>query len=78
MARFEVYITYKQGIFDPPGATAERALANLGYEGVESVKIGKYIRIGGDVDIDEVREMCEKLLANPIIEDFRIVAGEEA
>jgi phosphoribosylformylglycinamidine (FGAM) synthase PurS component len=33
MARYEVYVTYKQGIFDPPGATAERALANLGYEG---------------------------------------------
>ncbi len=78
MARFEVYVTYKQGIFDPPGATAERALANLGYEGVESVKIGKYIQIEGAVDTESVREMCEKLLANPVIEDFRIVAGEEA
>jgi phosphoribosylformylglycinamidine synthase subunit PurS len=49
MARYEIYVTYKQGIFDPPGATAERALANLGYEGVEEVKIGKYIRVAGDV-----------------------------
>lgn len=78
MARYEVYVTYKQGIFDPPGATAERALANLGYEGVESVKIGKYIQIEADADIEAVREMCGRLLANPVIEDFRIVAEGEA
>ncbi len=78
MARYEVYVTYKQGIFDPPGATAERALANLGYEGVESVKIGKYIQIEADTDIETVREMCGRLLANPVIEDFRIVAEGEA
>ena len=42
MARYEIYVTYKPGIFDPPGATAERALVNLGYEGVHEVKIGKF------------------------------------
>ncbi len=78
MARYEVYVTYKQGIFDPPGATAERALANLGYEGIESVKIGKYIQIEADADLATVHEMCERLLANPVIEDFRIVAEGEA
>ena len=78
MARYEVYVTYKQGIFDPPGATAERALANLGYEGVESVKIGKYIQIEADADLATVQEMCERLLANPVIEDFRIVTEGEA
>jgi phosphoribosylformylglycinamidine synthase len=72
MARYEIYVTYKQGIFDPPGATAERALANLGYTGVNSVKIGKYIRLDADVDLATVTEMCEKLLANPVIEDYRI------
>ena len=51
MARYEIFVTYKKGIFDPPGATAERALANLGYEGVDEVKIGKYIRIAGDADL---------------------------
>jgi len=77
MARYEIFVTYKQGIFDPPGATAERALANLGYQGVEEVKIGKYIRLVGDVDLGAVTEMCEKLLANPVIEDFRIeIVGE--
>jgi phosphoribosylformylglycinamidine synthase len=78
MARYEIFVTYKQGIFDPPGATAERALANLGYEGVDEVKIGKFIRLAGDVTEAQVTEMCEKLLANPVIEDFRIETVEEA
>lgn len=81
MARYEIYVTYKKGIFDPPGATAERALANLGYEGVESVQIGKYIRMEATADEAAVREMCDKLLANPVIEDYRIEvidAGGEA
>jgi len=78
MSRYEVYVTYKQGIFDPPGATAERALANLGYEGVHSVKIGKYIQIEADGGLEMVREMCERLLANPVIEDYRIVTEGEA
>ncbi len=77
MARYEIYVTYKKGIFDPPGATAERALRNLGYEGVESVRIGKFIQVEADTDEATVREMCDKLLANPVIEDYRIeIVGE--
>ncbi|MDP2183665.1 MAG: phosphoribosylformylglycinamidine synthase subunit PurS [Actinomycetota bacterium] len=78
MAQYKVFVTYKKGIFDPPGATAERALANLGYAGIESVKIGKFIQIDADADLDTVRAMCEKLLANPVIEDFRIETVGEA
>ena len=78
MARYEIYVTYKQGIFDPPGATAERALVNLGYRGVESVKIGKFIRIEAHADLATVSEMCERLLANPVIEDYRIETLGEA
>ncbi len=77
MARYEIFVTYKEGIFDPAGATAERALGNLGYQGIESVSIGKFIRFEGDVDLATVTEMCEKLLANPVIEDFRIETVEE-
>lgn len=74
MARFEIFVTYKHGIFDPPGATAERALRNLGYDEVESVRIGKFIRleISGPDEGARVQEMCDKLLANPVIEDYRI------
>lgn len=78
MARYEIYVTYKKGIFDPPGATAKRALDNLGYEGIADVKIGKYIQLEGEMPVETVREMCEKLLANPVIEDFRIEIVEEA
>jgi len=77
MARYEIYVTYKSGIFDPPGATAERALVNLGYEGVHEVKIGKYIRIDADADLATVSEICDKLLANPVIEEYRIETVEE-
>jgi phosphoribosylformylglycinamidine synthase subunit PurS len=76
--RYEIFVTYKKGIFDPPGATASRALANLGYDVVEGVSIGKYIRLDvADGTSEElVAEMCGKLLANPVIEDYRIVAKE--
>jgi phosphoribosylformylglycinamidine synthase len=77
VARYEIFVTYKKGIFDPPGATAERALAQIGYGCVEEVKIGKYIRLAGDCSLEQVTEMCEKLLANPVIEDFRIESVEE-
>lgn len=80
MARFEIYVTYKKGIFDPPGATAERALQNLGYTEVEQVKIGKFIQleVADATPEARVREMCDKLLANPVIEDYRIETVGEA
>jgi phosphoribosylformylglycinamidine synthase len=80
MPRFEIYVTYKKGIFDPPGATAERALQNLGYSEVEQVKIGKYIQleVADGTSEARVREMCDKLLANPVIEDYRIETVGEA
>ncbi len=78
MTRYEIFVTYKRGIFDPPGATAARALANLGYDEVEGVSIGKYIRldVADGTPEERVAEMCDKLLANPVIEDYRIVAKE--
>jgi phosphoribosylformylglycinamidine synthase subunit PurS len=79
MASYEIFVTYKKGIFDPPGATAARALESLGYTEVASVKIGKYIRLevaDGADELVRVREMCDKLLANPVIEDYRIVETE--
>ncbi|MHB1323774.1 MAG: phosphoribosylformylglycinamidine synthase subunit PurS [Coriobacteriia bacterium] len=80
MARFEIYVTYKKGIFDPPGATAERALQNLGYAEVEQVKIGKYIQleVADGTPEARVREMCDRLLANPVIEEYRIETVGEA
>ncbi|MCL5887749.1 MAG: phosphoribosylformylglycinamidine synthase subunit PurS [Actinobacteria bacterium] len=77
MAHYEIFVTYREGIFDPPGATAKGALENLGYP-VEEVRIGKYIQLETEAGPEAVREMCEKLLANPVIEDFRIETAEGA
>jgi phosphoribosylformylglycinamidine synthase len=79
-----VYITPKKGILDPQGATVERALPNLGFEGVSEVRIGKFIEFRLDPAPGtteeqakaEVDEMCRKLLANPIIEDFTFAVDE--
>ncbi len=74
MKQYQIFVTGKQGIFDPAGKTAQNALDNLGYTGIEDLKIGKFIQLSCEdsVSLDTVTEMCEKLLANPIIEDFRI------
>ena len=74
MKRYNIYVTAKQGIFDPAGATAKGALDNLGFTGVNEVKIGKYIQLetADDISRDDVAKMCDKLLANPVIEDYRI------
>jgi phosphoribosylformylglycinamidine synthase subunit PurS len=73
-----VTITPKQGILDPQGATVERALPALGFQGVSDVRIGKFIELtidppSGTTSVDLraiVDDMCRRLLANPIIEDY--------
>jgi phosphoribosylformylglycinamidine synthase PurS subunit len=72
-----VFVTPKEGILDPQGVTVERALPALGFEGVTGVRIGKFIELklhapGATAEQAraQVDEMCRKLLANPIIEDF--------
>ncbi len=73
MAKARVIITLKKTIMDAQGQTIEKALHNLGYTGVSNVRMGKLIEM--DVDATaagQVDEMCRRLLANPIIEDFRV------
>jgi len=81
MARARVIITLKKTIMDAQGQTVERALHNLGYQGVRNLRIGKYV----EMEVDgaprkqlsaQLDEMCRKLLANPIIEDFRVEIEE--
>ena len=73
--RARVLIRPKEGILDPQGQTVERALPALGFDGVSDVRIGRLVEL--DVpDIAEVEAMCEKLLANPLIEDYEVVAVE--
>lgn len=72
-----VNVTLKPGIADPQGQTIEKALPALGYEGVQQVRVGKMIELQLDAsDPDDakrrVEEMCEKLLANPVIEAYEV------
>jgi phosphoribosylformylglycinamidine synthase subunit PurS len=67
-----VLIRPKEGILDPQGIAVERALPALGFSGVQNVHVGRLIEL--DVsDPARLPEMCEKLLANPLIEDYEIV-----
>ena len=72
-----VYVTLKRGVLDPQGSAVGRALRTMGYEEVEDVRLGKYIELslrdGEDAAAGEARldEMCRRLLANTVIEDYR-------
>jgi phosphoribosylformylglycinamidine synthase len=81
MARYQIYVTFKQVIFDPAGETAQRALQNMGFADVQSVRIGKYIELEttgvAENEHDQVTAMCDKLLANPVIEDYRIESEQQ-
>jgi phosphoribosylformylglycinamidine synthase PurS subunit len=78
--RVRVLIRPKEGILDPQGQAVERALPALGYEGVTNVHVGRLIELDvGDGDDVEARvgEMCERLLANPLIESYEVLAMGE-
>ena len=62
----------KDGILDPQGEAVQRALPALGFDGVANVHVGRLVEL--DVqDASQVEPMCEKLLANPLVEDYEIV-----
>ena len=72
-----VYVTLKKGVLDPQGSAVLGALHSMDFGEVRDVRIGKFMEIELDekegVDEEErLRQMCEKLLANPVIEDYRI------
>lgn len=72
----KIHVTLKQGILDPQGKAIEHALDSLGFKNVGHVRVGKYM----ELDVSEtdkvkaeaqVKQMCEKLLANTIVEEYR-------
>lgn len=72
----KVYISVRTTVSDPQGQTIQAALRQLGFHTVDSVRAGKYIEIRINEDCqaaasDKVRDMCDTLLANPVIEDYR-------
>jgi phosphoribosylformylglycinamidine synthase len=77
-----VSVMLKPGIADPQGQTIERALPALGYDGVENVRVGKVIELAVSASSEtearsRIEEMCERLLANPVIESYEISIGED-
>lgn len=82
MLKAEIYITLKNTVSDPQGLTVKHALDSLGFKRIEEVRIGKLVIVklnsqDKDQGQKEIEQMCRKLLANPIIEDyhFRISEG---
>lgn len=74
--RVTIFVSLKQGVLDPQGKAIERSLHSLGYDDVGGVRAGKVF----ELDIEaasrpaaelRIREICDKLLANPVIEDYR-------
>ena len=77
----KIHVTLKNGILDPQGKAIEHALASLGFSSASNVRMGKYL----ELDLSEadtakaeaqVKAMCEKLLANTVIEDYRFELGK--
>ena len=73
----KIHITLKKDVLDPQGKVIANSLTNLGFEGIQSVRQGKYIEImldGNDKNsaTTKLNEMCEKLLANLVIEDYSV------
>ena len=80
--RVSVHITPRRGLLDPQGKAVASALHSLGFDSVRDVHVGRHIVIDSEaVSADEarnaVRTMCERLLANPVTEDFEIEAAAE-
>ena len=70
-----VLIRPKEGILDPQGQAVERALPALGFAGVSNVRVGRLVELELE-DPAALPEMCERLLANPLIEDYEVLVGE--
>ncbi len=77
----KIFITLKNGVVDPQGITIKGALESLGYQGIVNIRLGKYIKMELNTKDrreaeKEIEEMCGKLLANPVIENYRYEISE--
>jgi phosphoribosylformylglycinamidine synthase PurS subunit len=79
--RVKIFVSLRNGVLDPQGKAIERSLHTLGYGEVQDVRMGKYLELKVEAASREaaesrIREMCDKLLANPVIEDYRFEIQE--
>ncbi|WP_407269817.1 phosphoribosylformylglycinamidine synthase subunit PurS [Radiobacillus sp. PE A8.2] len=79
MKKVKIYITLKPGVLDPQGKAVQESLNTLGFAEVQQARVGKYMELeladNGDVE-KQVEDMCAKLLANPVIEDYSYTIEE--
>ena len=73
--RVKIFVSLKNGVLDPQGKAVERSLHTLGYKEVQDVRVGKFVELNlqagsREAAEDRIREMCDRLLANPVIENF--------
>ena len=78
----KIYVTLKKGVLDPQGKAVQNSLESLGYKEVRDIRLGKYMEVKfDDIERDKadtmIREMCEKLLTNPVIEDYQFEISDE-
>ena len=78
-----IYVTLRPSVLDPAGVAVQSGLEQLGYDGVEQVRIGKYIELiltaANEVKArEQLDQMCDQLLANPVIENYRFELTEVA
>ncbi|MDA2462923.1 phosphoribosylformylglycinamidine synthase subunit PurS [Bacillus cereus group sp. MYBK65-1] len=80
MYKVKVYVTLRESVLDPQGTAVKGALYSLSFTEVQDVRIGKYMELTIDKSVSDldskVKEMCEKLLANVVMEDFRYEVEE--
>lgn len=81
MYKANIEVTLRSSILDPQGKAAQHALHNLGFSSVDHVRIGKHVEMWIDASSreeaeDVARSACEKLLANPVMEDYRVAVEE--
>lgn len=74
MTRVVVTVMPRAGVLDPQGQAVQGALSSLGFDALAEVRVGRRIEleIAGDDPLGQAREMCDRLLANPLIEDYRV------
>ncbi len=72
-----IYVTLRPSVLDPAGTAVQSGLEHMGYSDVESVRIGKYIEVNLSAENEinahkQLDEMCDRLFANPVIENYRV------
>ena len=80
--RVKIFVSLKNGVLDPQGKAIERSLHTLGYGEVQDVRVGKYLEVNLEAPSRaaaelRIREMCDKLIANTVIEDYRFEISPE-